>query len=104
MLLIPAKPFTNGGRRGSEQLGCGLDPALLGAFDQSQAMAVRTFHFTHQIEIAGGGGHVVRILRGARGPAPPPPPGRAPRSQKQIQFPSTLLTHALQPRQGIRCE
>ncbi|MGA7795427.1 MAG: hypothetical protein WCA19_20505, partial [Candidatus Acidiferrales bacterium] len=74
-LLIPAKPFANGGHSGGEQMRGGLDAALLGAFDESQAMVVRVFHFTHQIEITGGGGHDDRILRGARGPAPPPSAG-----------------------------
>ena len=30
----------------------------------------------------------------------PPPPGRAPQTQKQIQFLHPLRTHTLQPRQG----
>src|SRR5271169_5308649 len=78
-LLIPAKPFANGGHSGGEQLSRAFDPALFGALDEPQAMVVRVFHFTHQIEITSGGGHGDRILRGARGPAPPPSAGpRAP--------------------------
>src|SRR5579864_8937332 len=78
-LLIAAKPFANGGHGGGEQLRRAFDPALFGALDEPQAMVVRVFHFTHQIEITSGGGHGDRILRGARGPAPPPSAGpRAP--------------------------
>ena len=79
LLLVAAKPFANGGHGGRKQLRGGFDASLLGTFHQAQATVVRVFHFTHQIEITRGGGHVQPILRGARGPAPPPSAGpRAP--------------------------
>ncbi len=47
-LLEAAQPLAN---RGGEQAGRGLDAALLGALDQTQAMVVDgPFHLTHQIE------------------------------------------------------
>ena len=69
-LLIPAQPFANGGHGGGEQLRRAFDPALFGALDKPQAMVVRIFHFTHQVEIASGGGHDDWILRGPRDPFP----------------------------------
>ena len=41
-------------------------------FHQTQAMVVSVFHFTHQIEIAGGNNHEAAILVAARRPALPP--------------------------------
>jgi len=49
-----------------------INPALLGAFHESQAMVVGVFHLTHQIEITNGGSHDAVILPVARRPALPP--------------------------------
>ncbi len=70
VLLETAQPLADGGHGGGEETRGGLDAALLGAFDEAQAMVVGVvFQFTHQIEITGGGSHEKRILSAA----PPPP-------------------------------
>src|SRR6266702_3479147 len=72
VLFEAAQPLADRGHGGSEQ-PCGwFNPALLGAFHESQAMVVGVFHLTHQIEITSGDGHGALILPVARRPALPP--------------------------------
>ncbi len=46
-LLKAAQPLANRGNRGGEQVGRGLDAALLGALDQTQAMVVDGPFYSH---------------------------------------------------------
>src|SRR6266566_153001 len=71
-LLVAAQPLADGGHGGGKEARRGLDAPLLGALHQTQAMVVSVFHFTHQIEIAGGSNHDAVILAAARRPALPP--------------------------------
>ncbi len=72
---VAAQPFAHGADGGGEPVRGGLDAALPDRFDEPEAMVVRVFHLTHQVQIRSGDGAHGRILAAARRRAPPPPPG-----------------------------
>src|SRR5712692_9748342 len=72
VLLIAAEPFANRGYGGGEQARGGLDAALAGRFDKTQAMVVSVFHLAHQIKVTSGSGHGAAILLATCRPALPP--------------------------------
>ena len=67
LLLETAQPLADRGHGGSEEPCGGFDPALLGAFDEPQAMVVSVFHFTNQNEVRGGHGRRIVKCRHRRG-------------------------------------
>jgi hypothetical protein len=91
VLQEATEPLADGGRGGGKEPRGGFDAALFGVLDETQAMVVSVFHFTHQIEVRDGGGHGGKILAVARRPALPQPGGHL--------F-SPLLAHTLQFHQG----
>ena len=60
VLPVSSPPLTDGEGGGEEEPCGGLDAPLPDGLDQSQAVVVGAFHFTDQIEVAGG--HRAAIL------------------------------------------
>ena len=84
VLPVSSPPLTDGEGGGEEEPCGGLDAPLPDGLDQSQAVVVGAFHFTDQIEVAGG--HRAAILTARAVRLLPPPPDGAP------QNPNTTLT------------